>query len=172
MSSLSSLIKRSLHKYTFLALSSYSALASHQVSWDSLITRRADRSANELRDGLNSLRGVCLRSFPEFLADLKLAALGKGGELGTGLADFTVSVREVHLLSRGSENTDTRATRLSDTWSKLSKCRTVLGRHLSLLVTVTGRWARVCERLRTRAPNSVKEASISSLSIISVSRCT
>ncbi|EIM89544.1 exocyst complex component exo70 subunit [Stereum hirsutum FP-91666 SS1] len=91
MSSLSSLIKRSLHKYTFLALSSYSALASHQASWDSLITRRADRSANELRDGLNSLRGVCLRSFPEFLADLKLAALGKGGELGTGLADFTVS---------------------------------------------------------------------------------
>jgi len=34
-----------------------------------------------------------LRTFPEFLADLKLAAAGpgKGGELGVSLADFTVS---------------------------------------------------------------------------------
>jgi exocyst complex protein 7 len=38
------------------------------------------------------LRGVCLRSFPEFLADLKLAGLGKGGEVGTGCADFTMTV--------------------------------------------------------------------------------
>ena len=60
------------------------------------MTRRGEgrRDTNELRDGLNSVRSVCLRTFPEFLADLKLAATGpgKGGELGVSLADFTVSV--------------------------------------------------------------------------------
>ncbi|ETW75673.1 hypothetical protein HETIRDRAFT_390036 [Heterobasidion irregulare TC 32-1] len=91
LSSLSSLIKRSLHKYTFLALSAYSSLSTQQSRWDDLITRRGERKENELKDGLHALRGVCLRSFPEFLADLKVTALGKGGELGTGLADFTVS---------------------------------------------------------------------------------
>ena len=92
LSSLSSLIKRSLHKYTFLALSAYSSLSTQQSRWDDLLTRRGERKENELKDGLHALRGVCLRSFPEFLADLKVTALGKGGELGTGLADFTVSV--------------------------------------------------------------------------------
>jgi len=59
------------------------------------MSRRGEgrRDTNELRDGLNSIRSVCLRTFPEFLADLKLAATGpgKGGELGVSLADFTVS---------------------------------------------------------------------------------
>ncbi|THH20305.1 hypothetical protein EW146_g1018 [Bondarzewia mesenterica] len=91
LSSLSTLIKRSLHKYTFLALSAYSSLSTQQSQWDDIIMRRAERKENELKESLHSLRGVCLRSFPEFLADLKVAALGKGGELGTGLADFTVS---------------------------------------------------------------------------------
>lgn len=53
--------------------------------------RRAGRKQNELKDGLHSIRASCLRSFPEFIADLKSAALGKGGELSTGLADFTIS---------------------------------------------------------------------------------
>lgn len=59
------------------------------------------RDANELKDGLNTIKGVCLRSFPEFLADLKLAATnpGKGGELGVGLTDF---VTLVSVLSTGS----------------------------------------------------------------------
>ncbi|KAI6028869.1 Cullin repeat-like-containing domain protein [Pisolithus orientalis] len=94
-SSFTSLVKRSLHKYTFHALSTYSALASSQVQWEALLARRGEgrKDANELRDGTNAIRGVCLRSFPEFLADLKLAATGsgKGGELGVGLADFVVS---------------------------------------------------------------------------------
>ncbi|KAI0297438.1 Cullin repeat-like-containing domain protein [Russula brevipes] len=55
LSSLSTLIKRSLHKFTFHALAYYSAL------------------------------------FPEFLADIKLAGLGKGGEIGTGCADYTIT---------------------------------------------------------------------------------
>ncbi|KAH7889211.1 Cullin repeat-like-containing domain protein [Phlebopus sp. FC_14] len=95
LSSLTSLIKRSLHRYTFHALSAYSSLAASQSRWETLLSRRGEgrRETNELRDGLNSIRAVCLRSFPEFLADLKLAATGtgKGGELGVGLADFTVS---------------------------------------------------------------------------------
>lgn len=95
-SSLSSLIKRSLHKYTFHALSAYSALASSKSRWETLLERRGDgrKDTNELRDGLNAIKGVCLRSFPEFLADLKLAATtpGRGGEMGVGLTDFVVSV--------------------------------------------------------------------------------
>ncbi|KAF9218254.1 hypothetical protein BS17DRAFT_791873 [Gyrodon lividus] len=95
LSSLTSIIKRSLHKYTFHALATYSALSASQGRWETLLARRGEgrRETNELRDGLNTIRGVCLRSFPEFLADLKLAATGtgKGGELSVGLADFTVS---------------------------------------------------------------------------------
>ncbi len=53
----------------------------------------ARKETNEFRDGLQSLRNVCLRSFPEFLADVKMASMSKGGELGTTLADFVVSVR-------------------------------------------------------------------------------
>lgn len=99
LSSLSTLIKRSLHKYTFHALACYSALSAFQVRWDDLITRRAERKENELKEGLHALRGVCLRSFPEFLADLKLAGLGKGGEIGTGCADFTITVRRFFCLA-------------------------------------------------------------------------
>ncbi|KAG2746580.1 hypothetical protein P692DRAFT_20954767 [Suillus brevipes Sb2] len=90
LSSLTSLIKRSLHRYTFHALSAFSALTMSQSRWDSVLARRG-REGNELRDGLNAIRGVCLRSFPEFLADLKLAAVGKGGDLSVGLADITIS---------------------------------------------------------------------------------
>lgn len=54
--------------------------------------KRPARKENELKDGLHSVRASCLRCFPEFLADIRAAALGKGGELSTGLADFTLSV--------------------------------------------------------------------------------
>ncbi|KII91380.1 hypothetical protein PLICRDRAFT_135518 [Plicaturopsis crispa FD-325 SS-3] len=95
LSSLISLIKRSLHKYTFLALSTYSSLSTLSPRWDKLMARRggsdARRETNELKEGLHSIRAVCLRSFPEFLADIKMGAFGKGGELSTGLADFTLT---------------------------------------------------------------------------------
>ncbi|KZT18946.1 exocyst complex component exo70 subunit [Neolentinus lepideus HHB14362 ss-1] len=95
LSSLTSLIKRSLHKYTFLALSTYSSLLASQSRWDDLLIRRAGRKDkdNDFREGAHSLRAVCLRSFPEFIVDIKSAGLGpgKGGELSTGLADFTIS---------------------------------------------------------------------------------
>ena len=92
ITSLSTLIKRSLHKYSFLALSTYSSLSASQARWDALITRRTERKENEIKDSLNTLRSVCLRSFPEFLADIKLAAIGKSDELPTGVIDFVQSV--------------------------------------------------------------------------------
>ena len=56
------------------------------------------RESNKLKEGLNSLKGVCLRSFPEFLADIKMAGLPKIGppmlDIGTGIADFTLTVSQ------------------------------------------------------------------------------
>ena len=93
LSSLIALIKKALHKHTFLALSAYEALLDLQLQWEDILTRRgADSRGNELKEGLATLRAVCLRSFPEFLADLKLAGLGRGGEwASTGVADFAIS---------------------------------------------------------------------------------
>jgi exocyst complex protein 7 len=93
LASLTTMIKRALHKHTFLALSAYSAVHAAQARWERAVISRVggERRADELRDVLNGIRAVCLRSFPEFLADIKLAAVGKTGE-ATGLADFTVSV--------------------------------------------------------------------------------
>jgi exocyst complex protein 7 len=86
------LIKKALHKYTFLALAAYDSLLELHPRWDAVLARRgSEAQGNELKDGLQTLRSVCLRSFPEFLADLKLGAMGRGGET-TGLADFAVNV--------------------------------------------------------------------------------
>ncbi|KAJ7092354.1 Cullin repeat-like-containing domain protein [Mycena belliarum] len=97
LTSLIALIKRSLHKYAFLALAAYEALVALQPSWDTLLARRGaeNAKANELKDGLGTLRAVCLRSFPEFLADIKMASLAKGagaaGDTSTGVAEFLIS---------------------------------------------------------------------------------
>lgn len=93
LSSLSSLIKRDLSKYTPMALSLYSYLSAEQERWDQTMVRRAGRRENELKDGLQSMRATCQRSFPEFLADIKLAANSSRGELSTGVIDTTMSVR-------------------------------------------------------------------------------
>ena len=93
LGALGSLIKRNLNKHTFLALSAYAALTTLQPRWTDALVRRADAKDNALKEGLHSIRASCLRSFPEFLADIRLAGMGpKGGEVGTGLAEFTVSV--------------------------------------------------------------------------------
>ena len=100
LSSLTFLIKRSLHKYTFLALSSYEAQSALQPRSEQILKKRGAevrRESNELKEGLNSLKGVCLRSFPEFLADIKMAGLPKSGpptlDIGTGI-DFTLTVSQ------------------------------------------------------------------------------
>jgi exocyst complex protein 7 len=111
LASLVALIKKLLHKYNFRALSAYESLLNYQSHWDDLLARRGPESrkdSNELKDGLHTLRAVCLRSFPEFLADLKFGAMGKGGEflVTTGLVDFAISVRShrclIKLMSKDS----------------------------------------------------------------------
>jgi hypothetical protein len=93
LSSLSTLIKRFSHKYTFQALASYSSLSVYRDRWDGLITRCAERKENERKENLHARRGVCLRSFPGLLAGLKLAGLGRGGGVCGGGTDFTILVR-------------------------------------------------------------------------------
>jgi len=96
LSQIITLTKKSLQKYGFLALSAYENLQSLQRHWDDLFSRRSVEYAlekNELKDGLQNLRGLCLRSFPEFLADIKLASSSRGSDTNTKLTDFTVSVR-------------------------------------------------------------------------------
>ncbi|KIY52298.1 hypothetical protein FISHEDRAFT_69988 [Fistulina hepatica ATCC 64428] len=87
-------IKRSLQKFAFLALSSFESLSVLQPRWEKLLTLRGNESrkdTNEFKEGLHALRAVCLRSFPEFLADLKMASMGNTrAEQSTGPADFTI----------------------------------------------------------------------------------
>ncbi|KAF8970319.1 exocyst complex component, exo70 subunit [Flammula alnicola] len=69
-------------------------LLSLQRHWDDLLSRRGpDHMAdkNEPKDGLQSLRALCLRSFPEFLADVKMGAMARGSDTSTKLMDFTTS---------------------------------------------------------------------------------
>lgn len=100
IAALMTLIKRSLQKYAFLALSTYEAMLRLQPKWEGLLALRDNKSEasnNEVKDGLNSLRGVCLRSFPEMIADLKSAAMSKNyaglAEYTGTVTDFTESVR-------------------------------------------------------------------------------
>jgi exocyst complex protein 7 len=65
--------------------------------------QRASRKENELAEGLHALRGVCLRSFPETIADIKIAvnlpvSVGKQVEIGTSVAEITKIVGSVLLL--------------------------------------------------------------------------
>ena len=96
LTQLLTLIKKTLHKYNFIALSAYEGLLSLQPHWNDLLSRRGpDHHAedkNELKDGLLALRALCLRSFPEFLADLKLGATARGLDTSAKLMNFTVSV--------------------------------------------------------------------------------
>ncbi|TFY62077.1 hypothetical protein EVJ58_g4095 [Rhodofomes roseus] len=91
LSSLSSLIKRDLTKNTPMALSLFSCMGAAQDRWEETMVRRAGRRENELKDGLQSMRATCQRSFPELLADIKLAAGSSRGELSTGVIDTTLS---------------------------------------------------------------------------------
>ena len=95
LTQLLTLIKKALHKYNFVALSAYDGLLSLQPHWNDLLSRRGSDHAedkNELKDGLLALRALCLRSFPEFLADLKMGAMARGSDTSTKLMDFTVAV--------------------------------------------------------------------------------
>ena len=96
------LIKKALYKYNFVALSAYDGLLSLQSHWNDLLSRRGTdnhhaEDKNEFKDGLLALRALCLRSFPEFLADLKMGATAWGSDTSTKLMNFTVSVSKIFL---------------------------------------------------------------------------
>ncbi|EDR01302.1 exo70-like exocyst complex subunit [Laccaria bicolor S238N-H82] len=57
-----------------------------------LLSRRDTATdKNELKDAIQTLRALCLRSFPEFLADIKLGATSRGSDTSTKLTGFTLS---------------------------------------------------------------------------------
>lgn len=93
LNQLTTLIKKSLQKHSFLALSAYDALLQRQPSWEEVLLRRGSEyfdDKNELRDGLQALRQVCLRSFPEFLVDLKLGANNRDSDTSVQVVDLAV----------------------------------------------------------------------------------
>lgn len=85
------LIKGNLNKHVFLALAVYEELANAQPAWNDVHTR-AGKKENELKETLVSLRGVCLRSFPEFLLDVRAAGTKITAETGTGIHEITLMV--------------------------------------------------------------------------------
>ncbi|THU88895.1 hypothetical protein K435DRAFT_729547 [Dendrothele bispora CBS 962.96] len=98
--SLVAFVKRSLHKYGFVALSAYEALLGLQPLWEEVARLRGSdggrKESNEFRDALQTIKSLCLRLFPEVLADVKLppsmASANKFGDTNTGiLADTTTN---------------------------------------------------------------------------------
>ncbi|KAF5342487.1 hypothetical protein D9611_001411 [Ephemerocybe angulata] len=93
LSSLVAFVKKNLQKYSFLALAAYESLLSLQPVWEQILAYTGEsglREKNDFKDGLPVLRSLCLRSFPEFLADIKLGAMARGSDTSTKVVDFTM----------------------------------------------------------------------------------
>lgn len=94
LSSLVAFVKKNLQKYSFLALAAYESLLSLQPVWEHVLSYTGENSGlrekNDFKDGLPILRSLCLRSFPEFLADIKLGAMARGSDTSTKVVDFTI----------------------------------------------------------------------------------
>jgi exocyst complex component 7 len=85
------LIKSNRNKHVFLALASYEELSNAQPAWND-VQKRAGKKENELKENLVALRGVCLRSFPEFLLDVRGAGTKITVDVGTGIHETTIMV--------------------------------------------------------------------------------
>lgn len=100
LSTLSSLVKRNLQSNIFMALAVYSSLSEVQEQYTEILLRRTGRKDNDLSTGIHALRGLCIRSFPELLLEIKTPAMSPPtatpgrGEIGTGIADVTVMVSD------------------------------------------------------------------------------
>jgi exocyst complex protein 7 len=81
------LIKTNLNKHGFMALAAYEDLQNVQPAWNE-VQMRTGKKDSGLKETLTSLRGICLRSFPEFLLDVRGAAT-KSAEVGTGIHETT-----------------------------------------------------------------------------------
>ncbi len=80
-------------------MSVYDALLQQQPAWEDILSRRrrseydvSGEEKSEVKDGLQVLRQVCLRSFPEFLVDLKLGVNNREVDTNVKLVDLTVDV--------------------------------------------------------------------------------
>ena len=82
------MIKANLNKHVFFALAAYQELSNAQATWDD-VQGRTGKTENELKESLTALRGVCLRSFPEFLLDVRSAGTKTNVELGIGIHETT-----------------------------------------------------------------------------------
>ena len=91
---LATLVKKSLHLYTLLALSVFGGLLLLQNHSEDLLSRRGPDKIdnNVLRDAIQSLRTLCHHSFPEFLADVELGATSRGPDTSTKDTGFTLLV--------------------------------------------------------------------------------
>ncbi|KAG8973500.1 hypothetical protein FRB90_009921 [Tulasnella sp. 427] len=89
MSTIQTSIKKALISHVWLGIALFGALGSLQPAWDDVMRQRAGRDENELGDWTHALRGVCMRSFPEFLLEIKQAGASVRRELGTGVADIS-----------------------------------------------------------------------------------
>ncbi|KAG8830294.1 hypothetical protein FRC17_005092 [Serendipita sp. 399] len=85
------LVKANLNKHAFLALAAYEELTNARKPWGD-VQSRTGKNENELKDTLVSLRGICLRSFPEFLLDVRGAGTKTNVELGSGIHEVTSMV--------------------------------------------------------------------------------
>ena len=96
-----------------------------------------------MKDGLQSLRSLCLRSFPEFLADIKLAAtsrdINEGMDVSSKLSEFTISVCALIL---GPTITDLKLYRPLSTSIVFPKFKAEWNRLYTRLVMEIGRWAK------------------------------
>jgi len=124
LNQLTTLIKKSLQKHNFLALSAYDALLQQQHSWEEVLSRRGSEyfdDKNELRDGLQALRQICLRSFPEFLVDLKLGANNRDLDTSVKVVDPAVQVENYNNERPNSVSTHYGRSRQSSIWNEYLK---------------------------------------------------
>ncbi|OCF55156.1 hypothetical protein L486_07267 [Kwoniella mangroviensis CBS 10435] len=94
-------IKKSLSSQTFIALDLYTSLSSIQQSWENILTKclnmtQTSLSIMEVKEVLtvlnqpvSTLRSLCLRSFPEFLVDIRTTRIDS--TLTSSIADITYS---------------------------------------------------------------------------------
>jgi exocyst complex protein 7 len=111
-------IKKSLAASTFYAFGLYQTLLQHENDWQE-VTAELDFDPpvpTLLAETANTLRGTCLRSFPEVLVDIRTSHSSAKGD-SSSTADVTYRVRScvrgaLHLSSRISRDRPFNTSRL------------------------------------------------------------
>ncbi|KDN37796.1 hypothetical protein RSAG8_09951, partial [Rhizoctonia solani AG-8 WAC10335] len=98
LSTLNSLVKKNLQSNIFMALAIYSSLSNSQERYTDIMLRRTGRKDNDLSTGIHSLKGVCIRSFPELLLEIKTPAMSP--PTATPVDIISTLISTVNTLSR------------------------------------------------------------------------